>query len=55
MESPVSLTNLERSLKNRNVYVFVVPSVHQLLSCCHVSAFCLAGEAFASMSPKKSD
>lgn len=31
MESPVSLTNHEMSLRNRNVYVFVVPSVHQLL------------------------
>lgn len=52
MESPVSLTNLEMSLKNRNTHTFVVPSAHQLLLGCRVSAFCLVGEAFASVSPE---
>lgn len=52
MENPVSLINFEISLRNRNVYGFVVPLGSQLLLDCHVSAFCLVGEAFASMSPK---
>lgn len=52
MESPVSLTNLEMSLKNGNTHTFVVPSAHQLLLGCCVSAFCLVGEVFASVSPE---